>query len=55
MSFVRRYYPNAAPERQQLIWDNRELRFNNLAVIRELPGFYRKPPGSQPHTSSIDR
>lgn len=52
MGFVRRYYPNAAPDRQRIIWDERELRFSNLAVIRDLPGFYRKPPGQAPHSSN---
>lgn len=45
VNFFERYF-NKKPGSGRQMYDERDTRFANLAVVRAVPGPYRKPPGS---------
>lgn len=51
IDFFNRYFPKGKPGAGQRMYDERELRFANLVVVRDLPGVFRKPPGGKPWAS----
>lgn len=51
VEFFNRYFLKGEPGAGKRMYDDREKRFANLTVIREVPGVFRRAPGSTPVVS----